>query len=52
MYVDDEHIATVFEPAFYMRDLPKGDHEIKIQVIQNDHTPYEGLEEVLSITVE
>lgn len=51
VYVDHEHVATVFEPVFYIQNLPKGDHEVKIQVVQNDHTPYEGLEEIFSITV-
>ncbi|GAE24120.1 hypothetical protein JCM9140_26 [Halalkalibacter wakoensis JCM 9140] len=51
LYVNDEHVDTLFEPAFLIKDLPAGEHEIKVVVVKNDYSPYE-LEEEFEITVE
>ncbi|WP_247103826.1 hypothetical protein [Halalkalibacter sp. APA_J-10(15)] len=51
IYLNDEHIATLFERAFYLKNLPNGEHEVLVQVVQNDHTPYNGVDEVITISI-
>lgn len=51
LYVEDNHVATLFQPAFYIENLQSGTHEIKIMVVNNDRSPYEDLEETLVITI-
>lgn len=51
IYLNDEHIATLFERAFYLKNLPIGEHEVLVQVVQNDHTPYKGVDEVIAISI-
>lgn len=50
LYVDDEHVATLFTGAFIIKQLPKGEHELKIVVAHNDHSSY-GLEKTIAVTI-
>ncbi len=44
LYVDEEHVATLFEGAFVVEGLPPGEHELNVVVVQNDRTPYDFTE--------
>jgi len=48
LYINDEHVETLYQPAFIIQDLPKGSHEIKVMIVKNDRSPYE-LEETFMV---
>ncbi|MDT8859151.1 hypothetical protein N0O92_02825 [Alkalihalobacillus sp. MEB130] len=50
LYINDEHVDTLFEPAFLIEDMPSGEYEIKVVLVKNDYSPYE-IEQSISITM-
>jgi hypothetical protein len=50
LYINDEHVDTLYEPAFIINDLPSGEYEIKVVIVKNDRSPYE-LEETILVTI-
>ncbi|WP_144450668.1 hypothetical protein [Halalkalibacter nanhaiisediminis] len=50
LYIDGEHIGTLYEAAFVINGLPRGEHDIQIAVVKNDRTPYE-MEETIHIRI-
>jgi hypothetical protein len=51
LYINNEHVETLYQPAFIIEGLQKGDYEIKIVIVKNDRTPY-NMEETLNITID
>ncbi|MCM3713075.1 hypothetical protein [Halalkalibacter oceani] len=50
LYVDDEHVATLFEAAFIIEGLAPGEHTITVSAVKNDRSPY-GFDSTFSVTV-
>ncbi|WP_088104979.1 hypothetical protein [Halalkalibacter urbisdiaboli] len=50
LYINNKHVDSIFRPAFIIKGLPTGNHEIKIEVAKNDKTPYD-LEETFTISI-
>ncbi|WP_332689962.1 hypothetical protein [Halalkalibacter lacteus] len=50
LYINDEHVDTLYEPAFIINDLPSGEHEIKVVIVKNDRSPYD-MEETILVTI-
>ncbi len=50
LYIDEEHIDTLYQPAFIVEGLSKGKHDIKVIIVKNDRTPYE-LEETFQVHI-
>lgn len=50
LHINDEHVDTVYEAGFIIKGLPKGKHEIKIELAQNDRTPYE-IDETFTVCI-
>ncbi|MFC0558730.1 hypothetical protein [Halalkalibacter alkalisediminis] len=50
LYINDEHIETLYQPAFIVQDLPKGNYEIKVMIVKNDRSPYE-MEETFTVMI-
>ncbi|WP_227935698.1 hypothetical protein [Alkalihalobacillus deserti] len=50
LYINDEHVDTLYQPAFIIRDLPKGEYEVKVVIVKNDRSPYD-MEETFTITI-
>ncbi|KHF40808.1 hypothetical protein [Halalkalibacter okhensis] len=50
LYINDEHVGTLYEPAFLIEDLSSGEYEIRVVVVKNDLTSYE-LEESFVVTI-
>ncbi|MFC0473050.1 hypothetical protein ACFFHM_21800 [Halalkalibacter kiskunsagensis] len=50
LYINDEHVETLFEPAFIINDLPKGKYEIKVVIVKNDRSSYD-MEETIQVTI-
>ncbi|MCM3759322.1 hypothetical protein M3212_00835 [Alkalihalobacillus oceani] len=50
LYVDDEHVATLFEAAFIIEGLAPGEHTITVSAVKNDRSPY-GFDSTFSVTL-
>lgn len=50
LYIDDEHVDTLYQPAFIIQDLQKGEYEVKVVIVKNDKSPYD-MEETFTVTV-
>lgn len=50
LYVNQEHIDTLYKGAFIVKGLPKGQHDVQVMLVKNDRTPYE-LEETFQVTI-
>ncbi|WP_100404590.1 hypothetical protein [Bacillus solitudinis] len=50
LYINEQHIDTIFKPAFIIRGLPAGNHEVKVEVVKNDKTRYD-LEESFTVSL-
>ncbi|ARK31126.1 hypothetical protein [Halalkalibacter krulwichiae] len=51
LYINDEHVDTLYQSAFIIEELPKGEYEIKIVVAQNDRSSY-GLEKEFTVMIQ
>ncbi|WP_148296802.1 hypothetical protein [Halalkalibacter akibai] len=51
LYINDEHVDTLFQPAFIIENLPEGEHVVKVVVVKNDRSPYD-LEESFTVKME
>lgn len=40
IYLDGKLIAQVFDPEFILSKLPKGEHELRVELAYGNHTPY------------
>lgn len=50
LYVDDEHIDTLYQAAFIVKGLSSGDHDIQVVIVKNDRTPYD-LEKAVQVHI-
>ncbi|NEU29492.1 hypothetical protein GN156_01650 [bacterium LRH843] len=50
LYVDGNHIDTIYQPAFIVKGLEKGEHDIQVVLVKNDRSLYE-LEETFQIKI-
>ncbi|WP_332632222.1 hypothetical protein [Halalkalibacter flavus] len=51
LYINDEHVDTLYESAFLIEGIPSGEYEIRVVVVKNDRSPYE-LEETFVVTID
>lgn len=40
IYINGQKMDTFYTAAFVLKDLPEGQHEIRVQVVRNNHSPY------------
>lgn len=50
LYLDGKKVAKVFEPAYVLKDIPSGKHEVLVELAQNNHESY-GVTQRISIEV-
>ncbi|WP_051556582.1 hypothetical protein [Alkalihalobacterium bogoriense] len=50
LYINGAFVDSIYKAGFIIKDLPKGEHTIKIEVVQNDGRPYE-LEEEFTVEI-
>ena len=51
LYLNGEAIDMVYQPEFLLKKLPKGEHELRVELNYNNHLPYK-VEAVKYFTVE
>jgi hypothetical protein len=51
LYIDGQKVMKIFEPHYVWKSLEPGEHQIRLELVHNDHEPY-GVEESFSITVD
>jgi hypothetical protein len=51
LFVNGKKVTKIYKAAFIIKGLPKGKHQIKIEVAHNNHTPYEGLVEEFEVEI-
>ncbi|WP_139489098.1 hypothetical protein [Brevibacillus dissolubilis] len=40
LYVDGQLLGQLYDPEFILSKLPKGEHEIKVELVYSNHLPY------------
>ncbi|WP_102347053.1 hypothetical protein [Bacillus sp. Marseille-P3661] len=50
LYLNNQKIDDIYTAAFIMKGLPKGVHRVKLELVNNDGTPY-GVEKEFEVTV-
>ncbi|WP_017727175.1 hypothetical protein [Halalkalibacterium ligniniphilum] len=48
--INGKHVDTLYKAAFIIKGLPSGSHEVKIEAVKNDRSPY-GMEETFTVTI-
>ncbi|WP_100373321.1 hypothetical protein [Bacillus sp. FJAT-45037] len=50
LYLNDQHIDTLFQPSFVIEGLASGEHTIKVELVKNDRSSYDS-EDVFNVTI-
>ena len=50
LYLNGKKIDEIHQAAFIVKGLPSGKHSLKIEIVQNDSTPY-GVEKEFTVTI-
>ncbi|WP_096199231.1 hypothetical protein [Bacillus sp. FJAT-45350] len=50
LYVDGQKVDSIYQAAFIVKGLPQGNHEIKVELVRNNHEPY-GIEEEFTVSI-
>jgi hypothetical protein len=51
LYLDGKLIYKVYDPKFIVKKLPKGEHELRVELVYNNHLPYNKVEAVKMLQV-
>jgi hypothetical protein len=51
LYVNGTKVDDIHRAAFILKDLPSGKHTIKVQVVNNENTPYKKLAEEIEVVI-
>jgi hypothetical protein len=51
LYINGSKVDEIYRAAFIVKDLPAGKHKIKVEVVHNDSSPYNGLKKELEIEI-
>lgn len=50
LYIDGKKVAKIFEPQYVYSDLPKGNHQVTLELAHNNHESY-GVKQSFEIQV-
>lgn len=50
LYLDDKKVAKIFEDTYVYRDIPKGKHQVMVELAHNNHESY-GVKQAFTIEV-
>lgn len=51
LYLDGKLISKVYDPKFIVKKLPKGEHELRVELNYSNHLPYNKVEAVKILQV-
>jgi hypothetical protein len=51
LYLDGKLIYKVYDPKFIVKKLPKGEHELRVELAYSNHLPYNKVEAVKILQV-
>jgi hypothetical protein len=50
LYLNGHKIDEIYTAAFIIKGLPEGEHEVTLELVKNDGTPY-GMKEKFEVTI-